>query len=65
MDRLSVYSESFKIVQEDMSEFGVVRTCANCTQCDLDKDICKKYGAKPPIRVIAFGCPEWTLKLPF
>lgn len=39
-------------------------TCINCTHFDETNELCTKYSARPPARVIALGCPEYE-NLPF
>lgn len=34
------------------------KNCINCNRFDQQKEICKKFNARPPARVIAYGCPE-------
>lgn len=35
------------------------KCCFTCDNVDLDNDKCKKWNAKPPIKIITFGCPDW------
>lgn len=35
------------------------RTCVNCHHFDEQLEICKLAGARPPARVIAFGCERF------
>lgn len=39
---------------------GYVQTCLNCSKFDEAKELCKAAGARPPARVIAFGCEAFT-----
>lgn len=58
-------SNSIKYVQAKMSDTGCIRTCRNCEFVDLDKNICTKYNATPPISVVTTGCDNWQLVIPF
>lgn len=45
-----------------------IPTCSNCLNCDSwdgDKEECKKYKARPPLKTIVDGCPEWKIDIPF
>lgn len=35
------------------------RTCVNCMHFDEQREVCKLAGARPPARVIAFGCDSF------
>lgn len=49
----------------------LVRNCLTCTNFvehgypnnangpGFNTETCRKYGARPPARVIAYGCPSW------
>lgn len=39
-------------------------TCVNCLHFDEHSEVCKKYQARPPARVIAYGCEDFD-NLPF
>jgi len=46
---------------------GAHSTCITCVNFDESRDKCTKYNAKPPSRVIAFGCKDYNdnLDIPF
>lgn len=35
---------------------GLTASCISCTHFDETNEICKKANARPPARIIAFGC---------
>lgn len=37
----------------------IIRTCVNCLKFDEPKEHCSQFGARPPARVIAYGCPQY------
>lgn len=43
----------------------MTRHCANCSQYNHNAEICDRYMAKPPCRVIVVGCPDWEDEIPF
>ena len=58
-------TQALKYAQSKMSDVGVIMTCRNCEHCDLEKSLCRKYNAQPPISVVTTGCDEWELMIPF
>ncbi|WLJ71057.1 hypothetical protein [Sphingomonas phage Kimi] len=38
---------------------GIMRSCIACDHFLEQTEQCTKYGARPPARVIAFGCPSF------
>ncbi len=56
---------ALKYAQSKMSDVGVIMTCRNCTFCDLEKSVCAKFNAQPPISVVTTGCDEWEIMIPF
>lgn len=45
----------------------LVKNRTNCYECgffDRDKEVCIKYRARPPIRIIVYGCDEFC-DIPF
>lgn len=41
------------------------RTCLTCEKFNEPKELCEKYGGRPPARIIAFGCDGYEDKVPF
>lgn len=41
------------------------RTCLNCQYFDEKFEMCRGYNARPPARVIAFGCDKFEDAIPF
>lgn len=37
----------------------LVQTCITCTEFNEQSEFCRKYNARPPARVIAYGCPSY------
>lgn len=46
---------------------GVVafRCCLDCIHFDEEKEVCAKWNARPPARVIVNGCDDHVDKIPF
>lgn len=46
---------------------GSYRSCLNCAAFDEPSEQCRKYGGRPPARVIAYSCGgyEDTGEIPF
>lgn len=45
----------------------IYRSCLNCEHFDeLNGELCKLAKARPPARVIAYGCEQWCdMEIPF
>lgn len=41
------------------------KTCFNCENCDIEKNICKKFESQPPMKVIRDGCQYHIPDIPF
>ena len=41
------------------------QTCINCENWDKDKELCEKWGVRPPAKVIVNGCDDWFVDIPF
>lgn len=54
-------SKLFKAVQED----SAFPCCVHCEHFDAEAETCRNVGARPPARVIAFGCEQFEPKVPF
>lgn len=37
----------------------LMRTCLTCLEFNEGGEFCRKYQARPPARVIAYGCPSY------
>jgi len=35
-------------------------SCVNCDNWHHIEEYCKKYMERPPAKIIAFGCNDWT-----
>lgn len=51
------------IIREHLDQ--CTKTCINCEHFSEDHEICNRWNARPPARVIAFGCEAYTDKIPF
>lgn len=38
---------------------GLMRTCITCMKFVENTEHCSQFGARPPARVIAYGCPQY------
>lgn len=36
------------------------RSCINCINFNQNQEICNKYKQRPPAKIIAKACPEWS-----
>lgn len=48
------------LMYETLVEMHALESCLGCTQFDEQHELCTKFQVRPPARIIAFGCPEWT-----
>lgn len=35
------------------------RNCLNCMRWDMSKDLCGKFGSKPPTEIIVYSCEHY------
>lgn len=57
--RLSVEALQKAMETTPMNTKGCWRSCISCDHFNEPEEICKKFGQRPPARVIAFGCPAY------
>lgn len=43
----------------------LLRTCVKCDTFDHEAEVCKRFNARPPAKVIAYGCDEFIEEIPF
>lgn len=43
----------------------LLRTCVTCEKFDLQSETCKQWNARPPAKVIAYGCDAYLEEIPF
>lgn len=43
----------------------LLSSCLNCEHWDKKPEQCRKFGMKPPLEVIVYGCAEWEQDIPF
>jgi hypothetical protein len=59
---------AFQIV-EYLDDAGYHRTCLTCAHWveddGVNKQMCAKYGRRPPTKIIVSGCPDHTDLIPF
>ena len=41
-------------------ENGWFSTCLNCHYWQAEKELCGKFNARPPAKIIAFGCEKFS-----
>lgn len=57
-------SEQRKALHEEMILHAVVSSCLNCEQFDKEKcQLAPTYNL--PAKVVVYGCPKWTMMIPF
>lgn len=44
---------------------GATKSCLTCDHFNEPGEICRLYQARPPARIIAFGCPSYVDEIPF
>lgn len=47
------------ILLAELDPVEIVANCISCDHFDEPNEICAKYKARPPARVIAHGCVSW------
>lgn len=41
------------------------KCCITCEHFDLPREVCTKYARRPPAKIIAYGCPDYSERPPF
>lgn len=47
---------TWKTIEHNAEFYYPFRNCLNCEFFDENKEYCKRYDAKPPSRIICYGC---------
>jgi len=61
----SAVAEKLKIALDMM---GVLQSCINCNHFKEAEEICTgvtPFNARPPARIIAYGCPSHSSEIPY
>lgn len=45
-----------QFLTNEIPEFSPIQTCINCVKFNEQQEYCAFFRARPPARVIAFGC---------
>jgi hypothetical protein len=53
---LEIRRKLIEVVDDALSEANVLNCCVNCKKFNEQTEICSKWNARPPARVITFGC---------
>lgn len=55
------------LMSEAASGFAPTQSCISCVAFDEPTEVCRKFNARPPARVIALSCPDYfdTNQIPF
>jgi hypothetical protein len=43
----------------------IIKSCLNCINFNEEDETCLLAKARPPARIIVFGCPQWDADIPF
>lgn len=51
----------------NITRSNIFQNCLNCMNWSYSKDVCAKYGVKPPTDIIVNSCPEYedSEEIPF
>lgn len=56
----------YKALREVKVMDGLNRSCISCENFDESKELCKKFNARPPARIIALSCDKYVdIEIPF
>jgi hypothetical protein len=47
------------VIKSSDDELGFTTSCLSCVSFVEQTEFCKKFKARPPARIIAFGCSEY------
>jgi len=63
--RASLIGLLFKQIEKP--ETYPYQSCLNCFFFNEKEELCNKYKMRPPARIIAFGCPDYSdvIEIPF
>ncbi len=70
-DRVGLLSElASKIVDRGvittaLTNANVYRNCLTCTYFVEHMEMCERFNARPPARIIAYGCEKHSDEIPF
>lgn len=56
----SLRNALFTIVQSCGNRSDWFRTCITCEHWDSNKEICNKFGVRPPCAIIVDGCENYV-----
>lgn len=57
--------QAIKAVQEELINRCQLPSCITCIKWNKDSEICGRYNARPPARVIVLSCSDWEMDIPF
>lgn len=49
-----------QLMPKHQMELGVQQTCLSCNAFNEETELCGSFNARPPARVIAFGCNHYV-----
>ena len=58
-----VVTELRSAIKEELDRS--TKTCLNCLHFDEPNELCKRFNARPPARIIATSCKEHEDDIPF
>ena len=57
--RQNVYLELQSDLVRLIANSRAYQNCLNCQHWSNERDLCKKFNAKPPTEIIVYSCPEY------
>ena len=64
-DAVALEAELARKVTAFMSQVGVFKNCCTCSKFVEVMELCEEFNARPPARVIAYGCVKHSHTIPF
>lgn len=64
-DRYNQLRQERVPVLENLISDLVFRSCLNCENFDSQNEVCALAKARPPAKVIVYGCQKWEACIPF
>lgn len=60
MNRLLLKNKLYTQVNEFVDGIFALKNCGTCAYADVEQNLCTKFEAAPPMKIVLSGCPEYA-----